>query len=194
MEAQPIRLLAVTDAGETKNGVEYGILLPALVGGGRAAGRINRFYAVLRRRFLRKLRMLRTDAPTQVMLRYDVTHNDGAVLSIVREVRVRRGGCTESRRRADVWDLRTGWPMGLQELFPQSADIVQSAAQQIARRLGVPPYSVAFRRVRRPAAVRRRMREDGFYVRDGWVTVFFNPGVLAPEEAGSMEFRIFAES
>ena len=188
--------------------IRYSIALPVLAVDAPGIRRINRFYAAVRRRFLRELRKKQlprqtaahaaalrrncTYVPPEYRLSCTVTHNDGICLSILRETSVCDSGGIRRVRAADLWDMRTGWPLSPADFFPQGTHVKKSiarlAAVQAGRRCAVEPYLKGLR----PRKIRRKIASDGFFIRHGTLTVFFNPGTLAPPASGILEFPLLS--
>lgn len=148
---------------------------------GRAARRLERYYQLYARSYLRYCERwlfpqsaeafrlaLESSAPLPrdlARLTHHVTCNTGGVLSLYTEAAETCAGRTERRRHADTWDLFTGSPIPLSACFVRKAPwrktLLRRAEEELERRerAGVLRLDGGWRR-----QLRRSFSPDHFYL------------------------------
>ena len=174
--------------------------------GARAARRIERYYRLQCRAYLRYCERwlfplaaslyreaLASSAPLPCLraeLTYRVTYDEGGLWSLYTQSRETCPGRPALlTRRGDTWDLASGWPAPLSAFFPPRTPwrrrLLALAAEEIRRReaAGVSQYREGWRR-----ALRRRFNSRDFYLTAEGLTFFYPMYALGPASEGICTF------
>ncbi len=164
---------------------------------GRGAWKINRycarFAAVFRRFCAERLtpealgRLKGGREPARVEMKYRILTNDDDILSLCFDV---SAGRRPPRRHASTWNAKNGFPLPLRHFYPGGIGKLQrEIAGQIERRLSS-GYRVYYKDY--AERLKKRLDRDNYYVEGSAVTVFFQPGDLAPASEGRQDFSVAA--
>ena len=182
--------------------------LPRPVGEtGRAARRLDRYYQLYARSYLRYCERwlfpqsaescrvaLETSAPLpqdSAQLSYRVTCNGGGILSLYTESSEICNGRTERRRHGDTWDLLTGYPIPLSACFPRKSPwrkaLLRRTEAEVERpeRAGVARYYEGWRR-----RLRRNLNVENFYLSETELFWFWQMFTVAPSAEGIPVFSM----
>lgn len=175
---------------------------------GRAAGRIDRYYQLQCRSYLRYCEQwlfpqataeyhaaLAASSPLPhftAELRHQVTYNGGGLWSLYTQSReAGLPGQTTLLRRGDTWDLVTGYPAPLSAFFPRrnayKKRLLEFAAGEIERqeRAGIARYHEGWRQ-----ELRRNFNPLNFYLTDVGLTFFYQMYAIAPLAEGVPAFTL----
>ena len=168
----------------------------------RTARRIKRFYQLQCRSFLRycercllpqaaaeyrtALEASRPLPSFRAELSYQVTYNEGGLLSVWTQVREVLGpGPALVTRRGDTWDLAAGYPVPLRDFFPAGTAwkkrLLAHAEEEARRRerAGAGRWREDWRR-----ELRRRFNPQNFYLTEEGLAYFWPMYAIAPASEG----------
>ena len=174
---------------------------------GRTARRIERFYRLQCRSFLRycerclypqaaaehraALEASRPLPMSRAEMSYRVTYNEGGLWSLYTQVRETVGpGPATIVRRGDTWHLAAGYPVPLKDFFPAGTAwkkrLLAHAAEEIARRerAGAGRWREGWRQGL------RRFNPQDFYLTEEGLAYFWPMYALAPASEGVAVFLL----
>lgn len=174
---------------------------------GRTARRIDRFYQLQCRTYLRyceKLLFPKVAAEYQqalagsaplphdiAVMSYQVTCSEHGIWSLYTDIRETIGGHTEVLRRGDSWNLHTGYPMPLSAFFPKRFPIrkklLACAENEICRqeKAGLACYHDNYRQ-----ELRKHFNRENFYVQPDCLRFFWQMYAVAPSAEGIPVFAM----
>lgn len=175
---------------------------------GRIAGRIDRYYQLQSRSYLRYCEhwllpsaaeeyraALAASSPLPhftAELAYRETYNEGGLWSLYTQSwETGLPGQTSVVRRGDTWDLTSGYPVALSALFPRRSNLKKNllarAEAEIQRqeKAGVARYHEAWRR-----ALRRNFNPQNFYLTADGLAFFYQMYAIAPSVEGVPTFLL----
>lgn len=178
------------------------LTLPRPVGeSGRPARRLNRFYQLYARSYLRYCERwlfpqaaesyrlaLESSGPLPqdyATLSYNVTCNGSGVLSLYVDSKECCGGRLERRRHGDTWDLSTGYPIPISACFPRKSPwrktLLRLTEQEVDRqeRAGIAKYHDGWRRL-----LRRNFNPENFYLSETELHWYWQMYTVAPAAEG----------
>lgn len=171
---------------------------------GKIARRINRYYQLQGRSYLRYCEnwifpqaaaeyhaALSNSTPLPHFtadLTYCVTYNEGGLWSLYTQSREKGGGHTLRVRRGDTWDLRDGYPLPLPTLMRERSykkRLLEQAATEIQRQesAGVARYHEGWRR-----RLRRYFNAQNYYLTAEGLVFFYPMYTIAPSAEGIPTF------
>jgi len=175
--------------------------------GSRAARRIDRFYQLQARAYLRycenwlfpkaaaACRQAIADSKPlpdcTAALTYTVTCSERGIWSLHTDTREKVAGRTEVLRRGDTWDLRSGYPIPITDFFPRGTPVrrllVKTAEAEILRQeeAGVARYHEKWRQ-----ELRRTYNRERFYVTHEGLCFFWQMYAIAPAVEGVPAFTL----
>lgn len=173
----------------------------------RIQRRIERFYRLQSRSYLRYCehwllpkaaadcrQALADSAPLPqytARLTYQITCNEGGILSLFTDSREFTGGPPVVLRRGDTWDLQTGYPLPAAAFFPPRTVIrrllLHTAADEIRRQeaAGIARYSENW-----PQAMKRAWNRSSFYITPDRFCFFWQMYTIAPAAEGIPVFSL----
>ena len=175
---------------------------------GRTARRIERFYRLQCRSFLRycerclypqaaaehraALEASRPLPMSRAEMSYRVTYNEGGLWSLYTQVRETVGpGPATIVRRGDTWDLAAGYPVPLGDFFPAGAawrrQLLRLAAEEVERRqrAGALRCHEHWRQ-----ALRKRFNPQNYYLTQDGLAFFYPMYALGPADQGLPVFLL----
>ncbi|NLT58527.1 MAG: hypothetical protein GXX99_06150 [Clostridiales bacterium] len=176
---------------------------PRLNRDGKGADRINRYYRALSAGYARRVdrswrgpegRRMRREgedfSPRGFAMDSRVTLSDRHLFGLVRQRETPPAGPARQALFADCFDLKTGTPLGFDEVFvrPQAAreTALRTIVQQLEQRARLP----GSRLHRRAAKIAQRQFDRQCFWRDerGRFVFYYAPGLLADADVGPMQF------
>jgi hypothetical protein len=152
--------------------------------------RNKKFMALCKKRILPKIVLFECVKPVEVRMKSRVTYCGDNILSVLTDVTF--SAFAETARIADIWDCKTGTPLSLSDLFPNTANVKKLIMRQVTERIAhrsemmMCPYY--------PDAVKRAKRcfsADNIYIAASGEPVLFYPqNTIAPRSEGFVQFVI----
>lgn len=175
---------------------------------GQIAGRIDRYYQLQNRSYLRYCEhwlfpqaeaeyraALASSSPLPHLtadLLYRVTYNQGGLWSLYTQSReAGLPGQTALVRRGDTWDLRRGFPLPLSAFFPRRSPfkkmLLTHVEAEITRQeaAGVARHHPTWRR-----DLRHNFNPQNFYLTGDGLTYFYQMYAIAPQVEGIPSFTL----
>lgn len=124
-------------------------------------------------------------------LTYQITCNEGGILSLFTDSHEFTGGKPLVLRRGDTWDLQTGYPLPATAFFPRHTPLrrllLRTAAEEIRRQeeAGVSRYADNW-----PQAMKRTWNRSNFYITPDSFRFFWQMYAIAPAAEGIPVFSI----
>lgn len=186
---------------------EIHISRPEFTGGPSAARlhRLNRFYehdAEKLTRYVKKrlfpaavsaleesVSLSRPFYPWSISMDYKITLNNGALLSLYRDITVQ----TDRKYRArlgETWDIMTGWPVFLSDFFPRRQSCKKQLIRYILNSLPREPGELSFYKAGYKKLIRQNFNKENFYLKGDTLVIYYQPGVLADTSCGVCEFSL----
>ena len=200
------RRLAQTLRREGRPVLTFSLTLPHLTGDTRAERRIERYYAhlaecwrrhwtgLLFRRACAAETAARTAetgfAPWEGEVTYTVALQRRTLLSLIWEARERQDGREIRRRYGDTWDLSNGIPLSLHALSPGVRHWHTSLLEEVSQQIQAQSAAGASFYPLRPGLLRKAFCPECFALTPEGVSLWFPPGSIAPEAAGSPVFTV----
>lgn len=173
----------------------------------RTAKRLNRFYQVQCRAYLRYCEQFLFPYAAQLCrqaiensqtlpvctasLTYRVTRNQDGILSLYTQTREVCGTAPFLQRHGDTWNLATGYPVPLNVCFPRRAPVKKllcaAAAEEITRQesMGISRYHENWR-----MELRRSFNAQNYYLTGEGLTFFWQMHAIAPATEGVPAFTL----
>lgn len=172
---------------------------------GKIPRRIQRYYQLLCRSYLHYCEtMLLPQAETEYRaalaastplpsfraeLNYHITYHEDHFLSLYTQSREMMGRQTLVTRRADTWDLTSGYPVPLSDFFPPRSSwkrqLLKLASEEIQRQeqAGISRYHETWSK-----ELRRRFNSQNYYLTPEGLVFFFPMYAIAPAAEGIPTF------
>ena len=125
-------------------------------------------------------------------MNYQITYNSGCITSLYMDTYTYMGGAhQELERISDTWDFSTGRQLHLDDisaLTPTALNGLQTSVErQIAERLKESPGSY-FEDY--PYLLRNKFNQNHFFLRPGYIVIYYQQYEIAPYATGIPEFSI----
>ena len=125
-------------------------------------------------------------------MNYQITYNSGCITSLYTDTYTYMGGAhQEVKRTSDTWDFSTGRQLHLDDITALTPDTLKglqtSIKQQIAERLKETPGSY-FEDY--PYLLRTMFNQNQFFLRPGYIVIYYQQYEIAPYATGIPEFSI----
>ena len=125
-------------------------------------------------------------------MNYQITYNSGCITSLYMDTYTYMGGAhQELERISDTWDFSTGRQLHLDDISALTPDTLKglqtSIKQQIAERLKETPGSY-FEDY--PYLLRNKFNQNHFFLRPGYIVIYYQQYEIAPYATGIPEFSI----
>jgi len=180
-------------------------------GNSKADKRINSYYKHIARTLMKKARnellpeavdewrySVENSYPFrqfETVMKYEVTYNNGDILSLYYDVYEYTGGAHGiTKRFGDTWRASTGWFSELSDFFPRSVgykrllidNAVKIAARQMAE--GTHQYFDNY-----PKLIKKYFSPTKFYIKPDNITIFYDQYAIAPGFEGTPVFDYQSE-
>ena len=180
-------------------------------GNSKADKRINSYYKHIARTLMKKARnellpeavdewrySVENSYPFrqfETVMKYEVTYNNGDILSLYYDVYEYTGGAHGiTKRFGDTWRASTGWFIELSDFFPRGAgykrllidNAVKIATRQMAE--GTHQYFDNY-----PKLIKKYFSPTKFYIKPDNITIFYDQYAIAPGFEGTPVFDYQSE-
>jgi len=146
----------------------------------KSSKRLASFYDRAEHGLLKYLKKLPEPLNVPVEVRFTVTHNENDVVSLYREIIIG----SNIKRIADTW--KNGFPETLHNIGIKKHHVIKHCICE-AENLERSGYVALYPNYRK--LIRRKYRPECYYIQDGEVIVFYNPGAIAPKANGIIKFK-----